>query len=513
MKAARVQLNDRQKEIRALAFAISECDKILLIDSENKGKFSADIDSAILHNACFAIRPHSNIVSLDFDEPGDLELVFAEVIEYIRNLGQHPVIVQSGTPGHLHLFCRVTNDVLIAEIRDFIASRGVSRWMRTNTFIRPPLSFHRDGEKVKLVTPESAQEALALLSKEIAKTDLPEDTIKKIKYGLLNQTKYKSGSELTQAIVNSCYMSGYSFDEIFNILVKKENRGGNSLKRRIRDKGENQARSWLRLSYTKAEKFIASRDLELLETQVSIICKSISRLDINSKRKITLIKTIRAHAEVASRARSYQYNASIRQLATVSAISSIVTITRANRHLITLGYLRRLNKGRETKGSRWELCFSQCSPDDTLCSPHGVLGDTLGSYLRKGNYQGGRGSDVSRGIHFDHDAFRYSYENRRGLGGGAAVVLGCLCSHDGLRIAQICRLTGFSRSAVGRSLEKLRRASLAKRDGFLWGASPGNLDERLDEVAESAGLIGARGRQAEKYRNEREAYQSRYSLR
>ena len=66
---------------------------------------------------------------------------------------------------------------------------------------------------------------------------------------------------------------------------------------------------------------------------------------------------------------------------------------------------------------------------------------------------------------------------------------------------------------MGRSLEKLRRASLAKRDGFLWGASPGNLDERLDEVAESAGLIGARGRQAEKYRNEREAYQSRYSLR
>ena len=208
VKVGHAQSSSPPNLVRDLAFAISECDKILLIDNENKGQFCTDINSAINDNACFAVRPHASIVALDFDEPGGFEVTFREITDFIKQLGGKPVIVSSGSNGHRHLFCRIESETLHTEIREFIAARGVSRWLRVNTFIRPPLSPHRSGLDVGLIEPETSEQALSSLSKELKRKDLPRDTLDKIKYGLLNQSKYKSGSELTQAIVNSCYVSG-----------------------------------------------------------------------------------------------------------------------------------------------------------------------------------------------------------------------------------------------------------------------------------------------------------------
>lgn len=512
-KVGHAQSNKEVALVRELAFAISECDKILLINDENKGQFCTDIEAAINDSSCFAVRPHANIVALDFDEPGDLEVTFKEITDFIKDTGGKPVVVASGTSGHRHLFCRIENENVHNEIRDFIAAKGVSRWLRVNTFIRPPLSPHRNGLNVGLIEPSNEEEALRVLSKDIKKRDLPEDTLRKIKYGLLNQSKYRSGSELTQAIVNSCYVSGYSFDETYALLSDTKNRGGSSLQYRIKERGEVSAKVWLRLSYDKSARFIAAQSIESLHRWSSMVLDLISKLEIHSKRKISLVKVFKAHVDVASRARSYRYNASVRQIAVISAVSSIVTVSRTNRHLEDLKIIRRINKGTKKNASCWELAFSDSFLSDTLSSPGCSSGDTLGSLLRKGNYQRGCGYDVSSGIHFDHDVFRYSFDNQKGLGSSAAIILGCLQSSDGLRIAQICRLTGFSRSTVARGLAKLERASLAKREGFRWEAAEGNLDERLDEIAEERGLLGARGKQGEKYQEEREVYLSRYSLR
>lgn len=500
--AGHVQSSSEIALIRDLAFAISECDKILLIDDNNNGKFCNSIDTAVGDELCFAVRPHAGVVTLDFDEPGDLNLVFDETVSYIRGLGGRPVIVASGTVGHLHLFCRIDDEEIQTDIRDFLSSKGVSKWLRVNTFIRPPLSPHRAGLPVSLVEPGSPQRALALLGKSIIKKDLPSDMLMKIKYGLLNQNQYSSGSELTQAIVNSCYLSGYTLEEIFELLSRSENRGGNSLKKRIKERGHSRAMGWLSLSYDKASRFITANNLEEIRKWSSSICDQISRLAINGRRKISLIKIFMAHIDVASRARSYKYNASVRQLAVASSVSSIVTVSRANKQLQELGIVKRITVGREKVASSWELSCSK-----------GGLRDTLGSPCSTSNNHKGCGYDVSSGIHFDHDAFRYSYGSKRGLGAAAAIILGCLLRSDGVRVAQVCRLTGLCRSTVVRGLNRMEGFSLAKSEGFLWTAASGNIDARLDRVAEELGLLGASANQSEKYREERENYLARYSLR
>jgi len=402
----------------------------------------------------------------------------------------------------MHLFCRIDDEEIQTDIRDFIASKGVSRWLRVNTFIRPPLSPHRAGLPVDLVEPLSADEALRFLGKFIIKKELPSEILYKIKYGLLNQNKYSSGSELTQAIVNSCYISGYSLEDIFELLSRPENKGGNSLQKRIKDRGPVKAKNWLSLSYEKASRFITANNLEEIRKWAAYVCEEISKLEINGRRKISLIKTFMAHIDIASKARSYKYNASVRQLAVASSVSSIVTISRSNKQLQELSVIKRITVGREKRASSWELSCSKLS-----------LRDTLGSPCSTSNNHKGCGYDVSSGIHFDHDAFRYSYGNKRGLGAGAAIVLGCLLRSDGVRVAQICRLTGLCRSTVARALGRMKDLSLVKSDGFLWRAASGNIDARLDKIAEELGLLGASAEQSEKYREERENYLSRYSLR
>lgn len=513
VKVGHVQSSSEYNLVRDLAFAISECDKILLINDENKGKFCTDIDSAISDKSCFAVRPHSNIVAMDFDEPGDLEVTFLEITDYIKDLGGRPVVVSSGTKGHRHLFCRIENENIHTEIRDFISSRGVSRWLRVNTFIRPPLSPHRSGLKVDLIEPALEAEALSNLSKQLGKKGLPEDAIIKIKHGQSGPVKYRSGSELVQAIVNHCYNSGYTLEETYETLSDTSNRGGLSLQKRIKSRGQVNARNWLKLSYDKAARFITAGNAIDLHKWASAQLKAISSMDIHSKRKISLMKVFKAHVDVASRARSYKYTASVRQIAVISAVSSIVTVSKCNRQLESLNILKRVNKGVKKKASCWEIACCDSRPDDTLCSPKYSLSDTLGSLLGSGNYQGGCGYDVSSGIHFDHDVFRYSFDRQAGMGASAAVVLGCLQDSEGLRIAQICRLTGFCRSTVGRALSKLARGHLVDREGFLWRSASGNLDERLDALAEKSGLLGARARQGDRYQSEREIYLSRYSLR
>jgi len=490
-----------KEEIKSLAFAISECDRVLIIDENNKGHFGTSLEEALYLGKAFAIKPHASVLALDFDDPDDLLPLFKEVVDYLKSSGLKPVIASSGTKGHMHLFCRVQDSNVQIKISDFISAKGVSRWMRSNTFIRPPLAPHREGKEVFLLEPSCPSAAAAMLAKDQSSSVLPESTIEKIKYGINRFPKYLSGSELTQAIVNSCYSSGIKFHEIYSILIDPRNMGGDSLRKREFEKGKTVAQNWLRSSYEKAARFIKSKDLSGLPSQVEICCRIIQDSDINSRRKLSMIKLIKSHADIASRCRSYTYNASLRQLAEASKISSLMTIRKANEALIEQKLLFRLNNGRNEKATRWRIFPLERIVSNTSLS------------LRPSKTNRGCGFDVLSAIHFDHESFRYSFLGKRGLGTSAAIILDCLYRNRGLRIAQICSLTGFSRSTVARALRRLSSAGVAIQEGKSWHTPPINLDEQLNRHAGRLGLDRAAELQKERHSIEREGYRSLYSVR
>jgi hypothetical protein len=79
--------------------------------------------------------------------------------------GLHPVLVESGQPGHLHLFCRITDPAARTRYLNLARQRGIDVRQGHNR-IRPPLSPHRNGLPVRLLTPEDPQQALAALAPE-----------------------------------------------------------------------------------------------------------------------------------------------------------------------------------------------------------------------------------------------------------------------------------------------------------------------------------------------------------
>lgn len=509
MKAEHAQSSEISRIRMEMAFAISPCDKILVIDKSNTGRIFFNLKNAIDKNLCFAVRPHDDILAIDFDNPESQEPKFKEIVECIKGNGIRPVIISSGSDGHRHLFCRISDIKLRRQIVNFISAKGALSWVRRNTFIRPPLSPHRSGLEVSLVEPLSCEEAICFLSRSSSKVDIDESVNKKIKLGWKGGFGYQSGSELVQSIVNSLHMSGLGFDDIFNILSDPKNLGGASLQNRIRKRGEETARDWLMLSYKKAEKFVCINDPERSQEWIDSFIYKINQSHSLGRRRLSIIRLIKSHFDIASKAKSYRYTASVRQLALEAAISSTVTVTKGNRELEKLGLIRRTRKGLGATGSCWELCYPAAMRSASSCS----ASDTLNSTLRKEDNLRGRGSSVIRSSHFDHDAFRYSFDSRRGLGTSAAIILGCLMESDGLRIAQICRLTGFSRSTVGRVLGRLLEARLVEKRKLRWVVCSGNLDDRLSEHAERSGLLGARARQAGRYEKEREDYIRMYSSR
>jgi hypothetical protein len=166
---------------------------------------------------------------------------------------------------------------------------------------------------------------------------------------------------------------------------------------------------------------------------------------------------------------------------------------------VELGLLRIVNTGRQDKASRW-----------TLFPNKRVLSNTSMS-LRPGYSNEGCGYDVLSAIHFDHESFRYSFLGKKGLGTSGAIVLDCLYRGKGLRIAQICALTGFSRSTVDRALRRLRAAEVAICEARLWSTPPVNLDEKLNAYAQRVGLERSSDIQKDRHGLERDGYRSLYS--
>lgn len=133
--------------------------KALLIDEHNKAVRWVSLEAAAENGMAFAVDVANDIVAIDADHPGR-EPDVIHLAELVERDGCSPVLVNSGRPGHLHLFARVGDP----KPRDRYKRRARALRLDVRQTIRPPLAPHRLGLPVSLRSPADPAAALAALA-------------------------------------------------------------------------------------------------------------------------------------------------------------------------------------------------------------------------------------------------------------------------------------------------------------------------------------------------------------
>jgi len=141
--------------------------KALRLTPTNVGDGWIGLEAAIAAGVAYAVDVDDEVLALDLDG-GDPELgeLLDDLADYLDRRGVPPVVVDSGQPGHRHLFARLPAGELRAQVEQVARQVGIDvrgRGPGRGGPIRPPLAPHRRGLLVRLRRPSTAAEALTAL--------------------------------------------------------------------------------------------------------------------------------------------------------------------------------------------------------------------------------------------------------------------------------------------------------------------------------------------------------------
>lgn len=133
-----------------------------VIDRHNQkvGPRSLSFQEAVTSGEPYVVQVQEEVLALDGDHEGALHDV-TNFLSRASELGidSPAVVVASGQPGRAHVFLRIANVFVRARARDAAKELGFD----VRRDIRPPLAPHRLGLAPRLISPSSAEEAIAAL--------------------------------------------------------------------------------------------------------------------------------------------------------------------------------------------------------------------------------------------------------------------------------------------------------------------------------------------------------------
>jgi hypothetical protein len=197
-------------------------------------------------------------------------------------------------------------------------------------------------------------------------------------------------------------------------------------------------------------------------------------------------KVLEAHLQIAERARSIQYSASLRQIADLAGVTAR-TVWSSQGRLQERHCLQLQKRGLGDLGSEWKLTPSNVSHLSTLLTSWGCE-DSV------------EAEDTSLG----QDVWRWG-----GLGAAARDVFNLLPIEGSISVTTLAQRRGTGESAVYKQLRKLKEHELAVHVGHgQWRR--GQVDRaKLDDVAVRLGILGAGKRQRWLHEDERDRYRHR----
>lgn len=222
----------------------------LLIDANNKADGWKSIREAVAHGDCFAVEVHEDILALDADTSEGAKYMEQELVPAMVNDNLNPVLIASGRPDNRHLSVRITDWLTMDRYASLARDHGID----VRRAIRPPFSPHRLGQPVKLMMPETPEEALSWLRLSVP--------VRQIKvsgriWALLKngdvKGRYKSRSEVVQAIATEAVRTGKGRQWLWTVLTNPNNAGGQKVLELLENRGEAVARAYVAHCYKKAK--------------------------------------------------------------------------------------------------------------------------------------------------------------------------------------------------------------------------------------------------------------------
>lgn len=475
---------DDPEIIKKISRAISDSETVLAIDEDNKGRLLGSLDDAVDSKITFAVKPKPLIFVLDIDDGGKVESLTAYV-KQIKELGYDPIVSESGTPGHRHLICKTKSSEEYEELEKIAQLVDLSAAIRKN-FIRPPGTPHRRGLPVRVVSHDRAIDILKALGSVSCNDNIPQSLRDKITDAIGIGFIYKSGSELTQSIVNQSHSIGLTLEETYELLRNPNNKGGAALRSRIKSKGSAAALRWLERSFEKAHKYGGqSRNVlrDIIKIESSIISRKCSGKSGLTDRDVSL-----AHLMIARKAGSLRYKTSIRAIANIANIGSLLTVRKSHERLQKINFLRKHGASRQGIPTSWEII---CNEDDTI------------------NTIGGCDTNVSFARHGSSEAFAWSLGGVRGLGKAGVPVMDILAAEGPLGASTVAKETGLSRQTVYRALRRLADLGMVRQEGASWSILREEADKIIEEYSIASGISEAKIELKMAREEESKSYRSR----
>jgi hypothetical protein len=194
-----------------LAFArrvVKPSGNALLLREDNAADRWVSLEEAVASGRAFTVEVRDDILAIDLDQPDHIERVLI-IAQELRDAGLSPILVRSGRPGHLHLWCCIRDPGRLRLVRDRANALG----LQIRSSMRPPLAPHRQGLPVSLLDPEDPAEALAALTP--TKGDprpLPRWAQKMMSAGIF-KPRYPSRSEMILGLAASAKNSDWTQEQ------------------------------------------------------------------------------------------------------------------------------------------------------------------------------------------------------------------------------------------------------------------------------------------------------------
>jgi DNA-binding Lrp family transcriptional regulator len=461
----------------------------MILNENNEVVDHVPLDEAVASGKAFVITLRNHIAAYEFDE--DADDVIVALTDIVQAAGGRPVVVASGRPGHRHFFASVRPEVkfrlnLVAQ-----TMTGGSSVIRST--IRPPISPHRLGYAVRLVSPATVDAAVEALKPPASSTGRLSGGM----YRLLVEGdlagRYATESNVVQAIVTSAVNRGMSEKHAYTMLVSPANVGGRKVQEILAVKGAHAAKRYVHTCYDKACKLVADRPA--FRDRSEVIVWLANALDVahrwpwNGSAGQKALAVYTAMVGKGLRAGVIKCSMSEREMALAVGISRNTVRRTALPYLLEHGWLVKTDSNHYRWSATYIIKRKTLKVDPLPISPIG-------------------GCEESGSTLVGHDAFRFGAR----LGKAAWRILMVLGEGHRLGAPDLSRVTGLSSSTTSRILNRLRDAGLVQglgrtgRPAQEWSlAVTGEaLLSRLDAHAVVYGVDGAADRQRDLYDEERE---------
>lgn len=434
-----------------------------------------DVESAVTAGIAYAGKVDAQILALDGDQD-DNEAAVEAVVTKLYFHGIVGVVEDSGQPGRVHLWARISDPELKKEIATYAAQLG----LEPRDWMRPPLAPHRLGLTARLRSPMTADLAEHVLRMRVERA-LSQHARGLLRHG--NAGQYGESALLT--ITGSAFQNGWTFEK--TLAAVETSALASMLERAAGKRGDIRAallKLWFRsIKYTYEHPAIGDSfdsAMTIAEVRTKALTTPFAGQSGATRRAVLI-----ALLNIAVQANTVVVGASHRQLAEAAGRSERRPVRNAIRWLKAEGFIVVVKESAsDTLSNEYRLILTRINMTPAVTS---------------GGHAGGEEGRCS-GVFLTHDTFARG----GGLGHNAAWIYEALdCTPR--TTSELATISALNLQQAGRALTRLTRRELATRVADGWVCGPAD----VDTVAVRRGSAGSGADQKTKHQRERLFYRGR----